>query len=1005
MAGPRESDSNGDPAEGLEALLVEYYRRSDAGEDDVVEALCREAPGLAGALRAKLEALGELGLLHGDGPLGAPAPGRLDDFRIVRELGSGGMGVVYVAEQLSLGRRVALKVFRSAGPAVAVERFRREARALARLDHPGVVRVHASGEAEGVLYIAMDLVPGPSLEERLGEGPLPTSAAVRIARDVARALAAVHANSIVHRDVKPSNVRLTPEGRPVLVDFGLARDLELEGLTRADVFLGTPHYAAPEQVAPDRGEVGPWTDVHGLGVVLYQCLTRSLPFAGETTEAVFHQVLAATPVPPRRRNGELSRDLETVVMKAIEKEPARRYTSAADLADDLDAVLELRAIAAVPPGPLRRARDFVGRHRAATAAVLAALAALLVFLAARELEAGRRREARRIEAEAALDSVRERLDRYRRRAESTAELEHAVRDLRVLLTRRYLESPELAELDRREAEAQLLETERELAYADMLEELRRAERLGADPGPATELRAELDLLKLLEALAAAQEGVAEFYRGRLESRGDTAAGRAAARTRGELVVDATPSPSALRLFRYDLQSHRVEGGEPRLVPVPLADAGAPFPPGTWALELTADSPPLAAGDLVLSVAGHPIEGSVLVERAAPPLERLDRLLRVDALEVRGPADVDSLTARKPEADHRFEFARGDRTLEVVAADLADLGVELATPLELARAGAPATVYTRGRIEELPATSLTGLRPTAAPLDLGPASLAGRAAVHRLALDPGTYLAVLSGEGSETVRIPVHLAAGAEHTLRVRLPPAGSRPPGFVPVFDGVGRIFFLLEHEVTCAQYLEFLEHAEIRPLVERGAGASLVPRAAVTDGLRPLWTRGADGRLRLPEGTLPDHPVTSVSWIDARTYAEWLTRRLREAGYGVSCALPGHSDWHGATNPVGGSWRYVFGPHFRPRWTLSNFAHRRPALTPVRSHPVDRTPAGAYDLAGSVMEWSASWFWEERGWRTFRCGAWSYADPERFESDFAQGEEPTWTSVAIGFRVVARPD
>lgn len=197
----------------------------------------------------------------------------------------------------------------------------------------------------------------------------------------------------------------------------------------------------------------------------------------------------------------------------------------------------------------------------------------------------------------------------------------------------------------------------------------------------------------------------------------------------------------------------------------------------------------------------------------------------------------------------------------------------------------------------------------------------------------------------------------------------------------------------------------EIAPRVGRAAGSALVPRTAVTDGWRGVWSRSGAGLWQLPPGAHPRDPVTSVSWHDANVYAAWLTRRLRSRGYPVSCELPTHQDWHAAANPVGAQWRYVFGPHFRPKWTHGNNAHRQPARGPVMTHPIDASAAGIYDMAGSVMEWSADWFWEEQGWRTFRCAAWSFADPKMFETQFAQGELPEWTSGALGFRLVARPD
>jgi formylglycine-generating enzyme required for sulfatase activity len=513
----------------------------------------------------------------------------------------------------------------------------------------------------------------------------------------------------------------------------------------------------------------------------------------------------------------------------------------------------------------------------------------------------------------------------------------------------------------------------------------------------------------VDAVEANQVEVAGFYRTRLDALGDTAAGRAAAKIQGEFVLRVKNAASELRLYRCALQSQLVEGGEPRMVPA----TGSPsLAPGTWALELTADAAPLHAGDLIVEVGGHAIEGAVLVARGAGEIQPLDRLVSVDGKLVTSLPDARLLGAQaEPPNDgttavHRFSFVRNGATFSVQAESLGALDIVLANARDVAVAGDRARVQTPKGIVAGELPKLNGLRPTALPVLLGEAvSVMGADEAHRVNLDPGVYLAVVSGSGRLSVRVLVRVPPGEQVEIWVPLPAAGSAPPGFVPVHNLVSRVFFLMQHEVTCGQYLEFLSHPEVAPRVEAAVGAALVPRLAVTDGWRPIWHRDALGALQLPAGTEPDHPVTCVTWNDAVAYAEWATRRLREQGYNVTCALPSHEDWVAATGPVGQNWLYVFGPHFRPKWTLSNFAHRRPALGNVMTHPVDASVAGVFDLAGSVMEWSAGWFWEDMGWRTFRCGAWSYAKSERFETQFAQAELPDSTMVSLGFRLMARPD
>ncbi len=374
-----------DPAlDPVEELLVAYFERVDAEGSGVYAELAAAAPEHAAALRARLSALAAFegaAAPAASVPAARAAASLPRDFRPLRPLGRGAMGEVWLAEQQSLRRLVALKVLPlDGGSASSRERFRREAAALAKLRHPHVVAVYAAGEEDGTAWIAMEPVLGRGLDEILTEASaagrlVPHAQAAQWALDVAEGLAAAHAAGLVHRDVKPANVRIRPDtGRAVLLDFGLARDAERSALSVAGGFVGSPAYAAPEQTTGAE-TVGPPADVHGLGATLYRALTGALPYEGDSTTGVLLNVLTRDPRPPSAANPAVNRDLETIVLKCLDKSPAARYRDGAALAEDLRRYLDHRPILARPVGPLGRLRRQIRRRpgRAAAAFLFAAL--------------------------------------------------------------------------------------------------------------------------------------------------------------------------------------------------------------------------------------------------------------------------------------------------------------------------------------------------------------------------------------------------------------------------------------------------------------------------------------------------------------------------------------------------------------------------------------------------------------------------------------------------------
>jgi serine/threonine protein kinase len=384
-----EVDSSNSQERRVGAIVAAYLEALDRGESPDRDALLRQHPACAQELESFFADQDQVRGLVGtpgsqpaavataDPPgVGAPAmtiAGRLGDYELLEEIGRGGMGVVFRARQVSLDRLVAVKVLLAGGVASDNElrRFRREAETIARLEHPHIVPIYEAGAHAGHAYFSMPLLEGGSLAGQVARLAGDPRAAAEAVAAVAGAVHHAHRHGILHRDLKPANVLLDERGRPRVADFGLARWAEGEtGHTPSGAVLGTPGYMAPEQARGDR-ELTPAADVYGLGATLYELLTGRPPFQGESPLEVLRRVLVDRPVRPRVLNPKVDRDLEAVCLKCLEKDPARRYATAQELADDLGSWLRGEAVRAQTDRP---------RIRLSWRAGLLCLAGLIVGL-------------------------------------------------------------------------------------------------------------------------------------------------------------------------------------------------------------------------------------------------------------------------------------------------------------------------------------------------------------------------------------------------------------------------------------------------------------------------------------------------------------------------------------------------------------------------------------------------------------------------------------------------
>ncbi len=964
-----------------------------------------------------------LGALAGmlDAPAAEPTPGddlpveRLGEYRLLRRLGEGGMGVVYLAEQTSLGRLVAVKLLRPelVGSASAAVRFRREATAIAKLRHPGIVSIIAIGMERNVSYLVMELVPGRSLDETYAEAAeagekLPVRRIVRWGAEIADALDAAHRSGVMHRDVKPSNIRVTPAGSATLIDFGLAKTVESEAPSITGPFAGSPAYASPEQIDTKARDIDVRTDVYSLGATLYEGLAGRVPFEGDTVERVFHSVLVSEPTPLRRIDPSIARDLEVVIAKAMEKDRERRYRTAREFGDDLRAVLELRPITARPAGPLLRALKWTRRNRAASTALLAAtVAACLVAwmkvdqgLRERQRSTELRRAASR-QAGSLLGRAMADLEAFDADVERAVEATNVANGFWRAQQWSFLEPQDR----RRQQQAELYRArhllERERVYGEVMQRVTQAQELDASLD-VSDVLAYMYRQRCYEAVSLQQWRLARLYRDRLNHADRNHRFTADVETGGVLTVGVDRRDEVeVHLFRYESIEDPSRENEPRLMAVPLRGPVPEVPPGEHVLRVTRPCGTLAGSDLVIEVAGHRVSDCVLVRHVNGEVERL---VDVDGVAIH---DVDAavrLGADGAPRTFRFLGPRGETTL--VAPSLARLGVEPTSPRAIAQGGGVSLrAWTNGAIRTLPAPAGLDLRDTASPCPLGESSRLDLSTEREHRLDFGRYLAIVQQAGREDQRVSFQVTFGTRIDLHPRLRECNTSPAGMVYVpcdaqfRDHPG--FWIMEHEVTSAEYLEFLNDAETRAEIDAATATIRVPRDASG---QPFWSTQANGAYGLPADWHPDTPAMGVSWEDAGAFLGWKRRTSRDVPDGYEWSLPNFHEWIQA-GTGGGELVYVHGDTFRPAWIKSRFTRPEVAREPVLSFPLDESPFCVFDMMGSAAEWleTPAFAGHDRD-RSIAGGSWLDAAPDTFRLDGHRGAPPDGTHPSYGFRLVLVP-
>jgi len=471
--------------ERLDELLLRWQELRQEGRSVAAADLCTDCPELETLLEEQIKAFAEVESILGiqtqeaDGvkdesvinrttlpPEGADATQvtgvsfhgmpSVPGYEIISVLGRGGMGVVYQARQVALNRMVALKMILSGGHASQqrLQRFRTEATAVARLQHPSVVQIHDIGELDGQPYYSMEFVAGGSLDQQLAKALMPPRQAAQLLMQIAQAMHHAHQNGIVHRDLKPANILLTgsKDSAPKIADFGVAKLLDEDGPSLSGEPMGTPSYMAPEQALGRKQDQGPAIDVYALGAILYEMLTGRPPFRGESTLDTLEQVCSREPVAPSQLQPGCPRDLETICLKCLRKEPGRRYPSAQELAFDLQRFLQDQPIEARPTPPWERVLKWMKRKPAvavslllSAAAIIALLVVWIVFTAqlSRERDLARAAQGRAESKELEADSARKDAEAEKSTAEHERDLARKERERAEAMLERSLQLVEV----------------------------------------------------------------------------------------------------------------------------------------------------------------------------------------------------------------------------------------------------------------------------------------------------------------------------------------------------------------------------------------------------------------------------------------------------------------------------------------------------------------------------------------------------------------------------------